>query len=167
MASITLKGNPIQTCGELPKVGAKGPDFKLTKIDLTDISLGDFQGQQVILNIFPSIDTPVCAASVRYFNQDAAQRANTVVLCVSLDLPFAHKRFCGAEGLDRVLSVSELRQRAFGEAYGIRIIDGPMAGLLARAVVVLDGTGQVTYTQLVPEIVQEPDYDAVLKNLRS
>lgn len=165
MASITLKGNPIQTCGDLPKVGSLGADFKLTKTDLTDISLGDFAGKQVVLNIFPSIDTPVCAASVRYFNRDAAQRPNTAVLCVSLDLPFAHKRFCGAEGLDNVLSVSELRQRGFGEAYGVRIIDGPMAGLLARAVVVLDGSGRVTYTQLVPEIVQEPDYAAVLNAL--
>ncbi|MBF0127984.1 MAG: thiol peroxidase [Magnetococcales bacterium] len=165
MASITLKGNPIHTCGELPKVGTPGPDFKLTKIDLSDVTLADLAGKQVVLNIFPSIDTPVCAASVRYFNRDAAQRPNTVVLCVSLDLPFAHNRFCGAEGLNDVLSVSELRQRGFGEAYGVRIVDGPMAGLLARAVVVLDGAGRVTYTQLVPEIVQEPDYEAVLQAL--
>lgn len=165
MADITLKGNPIHTCGELPSVGMPGPDFTLTNVDLTDVSLRDFEGKKVVLNIFPSIDTPVCAASVRYFNQEVAQRRDTVVLCVSLDLPFAHKRFCGAEGLDRVLSVSELRQRGFGEAYGVRIVDGPMAGLLARAVVVLDGAGRVVYTQLVPEIVQEPDYAAVLQTL--
>lgn len=166
MASITLKGNSIHTCGELPKVGEMATDFKLTKVDLTDVTLEDLVGKQVVLNIFPSIDTAVCAASVRYFNQDAAKRPDTVVLCVSMDLPFAHKRFCGAEGLNDVLSVSELRQRGFGEAYGVRIIDGPMAGLLARAVVVLDVNGRVVYTQLVPEIVQEPDYEAVLQVLK-
>ncbi|MBF0459908.1 MAG: thiol peroxidase [Magnetococcales bacterium] len=165
MAVITLKGNTIHTCGELPKVGEAGPDFNLTKTDLTDVSLGDLAGKRLVLNIFPSIDTPVCAASVRYFNQDAAQRPDTTVLCISLDLPFAHKRFCGAEGLNNVLSVSELRQRGFGEAYGVRIVDGPLAGLLARAVVVLDGSGRVIHAQLVPEIAQEPDYEAVLRVL--
>ncbi|MBF0294404.1 MAG: thiol peroxidase [Magnetococcales bacterium] len=165
MSSITLKGNPIHTCGELPPAGSQAPDFILTKVDLSDITLANLAGKRVVINIFPSIDTPVCAASVRYFNQDAAKRPNTVVLCVSLDLPFAHKRFCGAEGLDDVMSVSELRQRGFGEAYGVRIVDGPLAGLLARAVVVLDESGRVTYTQQVPEIVQEPDYAAVLAAL--
>ncbi|MBF0380512.1 MAG: thiol peroxidase [Magnetococcales bacterium] len=165
MAQITLKGNSINTCGSLPAVGSKGADFKLTKVDLSDVSLGDLSGKTVVLNIFPSIDTPVCAASVRYFNQQVAKKADTVVLCVSLDLPFAHKRFCGAEGLEDVVSVSELRARGFGEDYGVRIVDGPMAGLFARAVVVLDGSGNVTYTQLVPEIIDEPNYDEVLAAL--
>ena len=165
MAKITLKGNPINTCDELPAVGSSAADFKLTKVDLSDVSLKDFTGKTVVLNIFPSIDTPVCAASVRYFNQEVAKRADTVVLCVSMDLPFAHKRFCGAEGLEDVVSVSEMRSKAFGEFYGVRIIDGPMAGLLARAVVVLDGSGKVTYTQLVPEIVEEPNYDEVIQAL--
>ena len=162
MAKITLKGNPINTSGVLPAVGSQAPDFVLTKTDLSDISLEDLQGKRVILNIFPSIDTDVCAASVRHFNADANTLENTVVLCVSLDLPFAHKRFCGAEGLDNVESVSELRSHDFGEQYGVRIIDGPLAGLLSRSVVVLDENGNVTYTQQVPEIVQEPDYEAVL-----
>ncbi|MBF0453424.1 MAG: thiol peroxidase [Magnetococcales bacterium] len=165
MAQITLKGNPINTCDSLPEVGSKAADFKLTKVDLSDISLAELAGKTVVLNIFPSIDTPVCAASVRYFNNEVANRENTVVLCVSMDLPFAHSRFCGAEGLKDVISVSELRSRAFGEFYGVRIVDGPMAGLFARAVVVLDGTGKITYTQLVPEIIDEPDYDDVLKAL--
>jgi thioredoxin-dependent peroxiredoxin len=165
MAQITLKGNSINSCGSLPAVGSKGADFKLTKTDLSDVSLSDLAGKTVVLNIFPSIDTPICAASVRYFNQEVAKRADTVVLCISLDLPFAHNRFCGAEGLEDVVSVSELRARGFGEDYGVRIIDGPMAGLFARAVVVLDGSGTVTYTQLVPEIIDEPNYDDVLAAL--
>lgn len=166
MSKITLKGNPINTSGVLPAVGSQAPDFVLTKTDLSDISLEDLQGKRVILNIFPSIDTDVCAASVRHFNADANALENTVVLCVSLDLPFAHKRFCGAEGLDNVESVSELRSHDFGEQYGVRIIDGPLAGLLSRSVVVLDENGNVTYTQQVPEIVQEPDYEAVLNAVR-
>ncbi len=165
MAKITLKGNPINTCDPLPEVGSKAADFKLTKVDLSDVSLADYAGKTIVLNIFPSIDTPVCAASVRYFNQEVAKRDDCVVLCVSMDLPFAHKRFCGAEGLDDVVSVSEMRSRAFGEFYGVRIVDGPMAGLFARAVVIIDGSGTVTYTQLVPEIVEEPNYDDVLKAL--
>lgn len=166
MAKITLKGNPINTSGALPAVGSQAPEFVLTKTDLSDVSLKDLQGKRVILNIFPSIDTDVCAASVRHFNADANALENTVVLCVSLDLPFAHGRFCGAEGLDKVDSVSELRNHDFGEQYGVRIIDGPLAGLLSRAVVVLDENGNVTYTQQVPEIVQEPDYEAVLNAVR-
>ncbi len=165
MAQITLKGNAINTCGDLPAVGSKAPDFSLTGTDLADVSLSDYAGKTVILNIFPSIDTPVCAASVRKFNEEMAKRDNTVVLCVSLDLPFAHKRFCGAEGLEDVISVTELRSRAFGEFYGVRIIDGPMAGLLARAVVVVGPDGKVTYTQMVPEIVDEPNYDDVAEAL--
>ncbi|MBF0627927.1 MAG: thiol peroxidase [Magnetococcales bacterium] len=162
MSQITLKGNPIHTCGTLPAVGSTAPDFCLTGTDLADVTLGSFAGKRLVLNIFPSIDTAVCAMSVRRFNAEAAKLDNTVILCVSLDLPFAHKRFCGAEGLESVHSVSEMRARGFGEAYGVRIVDGPLAGLLSRAVVVVDGAGKVVYTQQVPEIVEEPDYAAVL-----
>jgi len=165
MARITLKGNGINTIGDLPPVGQEAPDFNLTKTDLSDISLGEYKGRKVVLNIFPSIDTPVCATSVRRFNTEINNRENAVAICVSLDLPFAHARFCGAEGLENVISVSELRNREFGDSYGIRIIDGPLAGLLARAVVVIDETGKVIYTQLVPEIAEEPDYDSALKAL--
>lgn len=165
MASITLKGNAINTCGDLPAVGSSAPDFCLTSTDLADVSLKDYAGKKVVLNIFPSIDTPVCATSVRTFNKKAAGLDDTVVLCISLDLPFAHKRFCGAEGLEDVISVTELRERGFGEAYGVRIIDGPLAGLLARAVVIVDGDGKVTYTEQVPEITQEPDYEKAISAL--
>jgi thioredoxin-dependent peroxiredoxin len=165
MAAITLKGNPIHTCGELPAVGAQAPDFVLTKTDLSDVSLSDFAGKRLVLNIFPSIDTSVCAASVRRFNEEAQNLKNTLVLCVSLDLPFAHDRFCGAEGLENVIPATELRKRAFGEDYGVRIVDGPLAGLLSRAVVILDEQGKVIYTEQVPEIAQEPDYEAALQAL--
>ncbi|MBF0158988.1 MAG: thiol peroxidase [Magnetococcales bacterium] len=167
MAEITLKGNSIHSCGQLPAVGSQAPDFLLTKTDLSDTSLKDYAGQRLVLNIFPSIDTPVCAASVRRFNAEVNQLARTTVLCVSLDLPFAHKRFCGAEGLEQVVSVTELRQRGFGEAYGVRIVDGPLAGLLARAIVIVDGQGKVVYTEQVPEIVQEPNYEAALQVLQT
>jgi len=165
MAQITLKGNSVNTCGELPAVGSDAPDFCLTTTDLADVSLKEYAGKKVVLNIFPSIDTPVCATSVRTFNDKAAGKDDTIVLCISRDLPFAHKRFCGAEGIDGVVSVSELRERGFGEAYGVRIIDGPLAGLLARAVVIVDANGKVTYTEQVPEITQEPDYNAALAAL--
>ena len=165
MAEITLKGNPFHTCGTLPPVGAPAPDFLLTKTDLSDISLKDFSGKKIVLTIFPSIDTPVCAMSVRRFNAEAAGLNNTAVLCVSADLPFAHGRFCAAEGLQNVIAVSELRRRKFGEDYGVRIIDGPLAGLLARAVVIIDEKGKIAYTELVQEIAQEPDYSAALKAL--
>jgi thiol peroxidase len=165
MAEITLKKNPIHTCGALPPVGAPAPDFLLTKTDLADIALQDFAGKRVVLNIFPSIDTPVCAMSVRRFNAEAAGLKNTAVLCVSADLPFAHSRFCAAEGLQNVIAVSELRKRKFGEDYGVRIVDGPLAGLLARSVVIIDEKGKVIYTELVREIAQEPDYSAALKAL--
>lgn len=159
MAQITLKGNPINTCGELPVVGTLAPDFCLTGIDLADVTLKSYSGKRIILNIFPSVDTEVCATSVRRFNAEASKLPNTIVLCISLDLPFALKRFCGAEGLDNVHPVSEMRARGFGEAYGVRIIDGPLAGLLSRAVVVIDENGRVSYTQQVPEIVEEPNYN--------
>lgn len=162
MAKVTLGGNPISTSGELPVTGAKAPDFSLTTADLSDVSLATYAGKKVILNIFPSIDTDVCAASVRRFNAEAAKLGGTVVLCVSRDLPFAQKRFCGAEGLDNVVTLSSMRSSDFGKAYGVLITDGPLAGLFARAIVVLDGSGKVVKTQLVPEIKQEPDYDAAL-----
>ncbi|MEO5340799.1 MAG: thiol peroxidase [Magnetococcus sp. MYC-9] len=165
MAQIAFKGTPVHTCGNLPAVGSKAPDFCLTDTSLTDLSLQSFAGKRVVLNIFPSVDTGVCAASVRRFNAEAASLSNTVILCVSLDLPFAHKRFCGAEGLEAVHSVSEMRSRGFGEAYGVRMTDGPLAGLLSRAVVVLDGSGTVLYTQQVPEIVEEPNYGEALAAL--
>ncbi|MBF0133646.1 MAG: thiol peroxidase [Magnetococcales bacterium] len=165
MAHIKLKGNPFNTCGTLPSVGAAAPDFQLTKTDLSDVSLKDFAGKKIVLNIFPSIDTPVCAASVRHFNEAVSKLSNTVVLCISLDLPFAHDRFCGAEGLKNVISVSELRKRGFGEAYGVRIIDGPLAGLFSRAIVIVNAAGKVSYTEQVPEITQEPDYAKALAAL--
>ncbi len=165
MAQITLKGNPINTSGELPKVGTKALDFKLTKTDLSDIGLSQFSGKRLVLNIFPSVDTAVCATSVRKFNQQASGLKNTVVLCVSRDLPFALKRFCGAEGLENVIPVSSMRDAAFGQDYGVTITDGPLAGLYARSVVVIDENGQITHTELVPEIAQEPNYDAVAKVL--
>lgn len=167
MARITFKGNPLNTVGTLPGVGAKAPDFKLTKSDLSDVSLKDFAGKKILLNIFPSIDTPVCATSVRKFNEEASKLNDTVVLCVSADLPFAQNRFCGAEGLKNVVTASELRDRKFGEGYGVRIAEGPLAGLLSRAVVVIDEKGAVKYSEQVPEIAQEPNYDAALKALKN
>lgn len=165
MAKITLKGNEISTSGDLPAVGSQAPDFLVTKTDLSDMSFGDVKGKRVILNIFPSIDTGVCAASVRHFNADAAELDNTVILCVSRDLPFAHARFCGAEGIENVELVSEMRNSSFGDNYRVRIVDGPLAGLLSRAVIVLDEDGKVIYTEQVPEIGQEPNYAAALNSL--
>jgi thioredoxin-dependent peroxiredoxin len=164
MAKITLGGNPTNTIGELPVVGSSAPNFKLVKADMSEASLSDFKGKKVILNIFPSVDTRVCAMSVRKFNQEASAFDNTVVLCISKDLPFAAKRFCGAEGLDNVITLSNFRDdHAFGKAYGVEILDGGFTGLDARAVVVIDETGRVAYTELVPEIGQEPNYEAALK----
>ena len=165
MAQVTLKGNPIHTTGDLPKAGSLAPAFTLTRKDLSEVSLPDFKGQRVVLNIFPSVDTPTCATSVRTFNAQASKAPNTVVLCVSLDLPFAAGRFCAAEGLDNVVPASAFRNPEFGINYGVILNDGPLRGLLARAVVVLDETGKVTYTELVPEIAQEPDYAAALAAL--
>jgi len=161
MAQVTFKGSPIKTAGELPEKGSVAPDFSLVKQDLAETSLADYRGKRLVLNIFPSIDTGVCAASVRTFNEKAAALKNTVVLCISLDLPFAHGRFCGAEGIKNVVTSSAFRS-AFGEQYGVTLIGGPLAGLLARAVVVIDESGKVLYTELVPEIAQEPDYDQAL-----
>jgi len=165
MAQITLKGNEINTVGNLPKVGDKAPEFSLTKNDLSEAKSIDYKGKKVVLNIFPSLDTPVCAASVRKFNAELNNLENTVVLCISKDLPFAQARFCGAEGLDNVITLSEMRGDKFSKNYGVQIVDGPMAGLMARSVVIINEQGDVVYTELVPEIVQEPDYDKALKNL--
>lgn len=165
MSQVTLKGNPVNTIGELPKEGAMTPIFQLVKTDLSEVSLADYQGKKLVLNIFPSVDTGTCAASVRHFNEKAADLDNTVVLCISRDLPFAHARFCGAEGIENVESLSAFRNDSFGKDYGVTMVDGPLQGLLARSVVVLDEQGKVKYTQLVPEIVDEPDYDAALAAL--
>ena len=162
MAAITLKGNPINTSGDLPTVGSAAPDFCLTKSDLSDVSLADFAGKTKILNIVPSLDTPVCQTSTRTFNEKAAALENTVVLTVARDLPFATKRFCEAEGIQDVVPLAEMRNREFGSAYGMEIVDGPLAGVLGRGIVVIDGGGTVVHAELVPEIAQEPDYDAAL-----
>lgn len=163
MADIRFKGKPVATVGDLPAVGAPAPDFLATTIDLRDVGLADFPGTR-LLNIFPSVDTRVCAASVRRFNEAAAGREGVTVLNVSADLPFAHARFCGAEGIEAAQSVSTFRGR-FLEDYGVRMTGGPLAGLAARAVVVVGPDGVVRYTELVPEIGQEPDYDAALAAL--
>lgn len=166
MAEFKLKGNPFHTVGALPAVGANAPSFTLTKTDLSEVTLDDLRGKRIVLNVFPSIDTDVCAASVRRFNVEAGKLADTVVLCASMDLPFAHKRFCGAEGLDAVVPASDFRHGGFGRAYGVRIADGPLAGLLARSVLVIDAAGKVVHSQLCPETTEEPDYESVLASLR-
>ncbi len=164
MASVTLKGNPQNTNGELPPVGQQAPDFTLVNTDLADVKLSDFQGKRVVLNIFPSVDTPTCAQSVRHFNAEASALKNTEVVCVSQDLPFALARFCGAEGLDQVTTASAFRS-SFADDYGVRLTDGPLAGLTARAVVVVDEQGKVLHTELVSEISSEPNYEAALNAL--
>ncbi len=162
MSQITLQGNPVQTIGSLPAVGMPAPSFKLVKSDLSEANLQDLGGKNIILNIFPSLDTSVCAASVRRFNKEAGESPDTVVLCISADLPFAHKRFCEAEGLNDVISLSVFRSPEFGRDYGVTFTSGPLTGLLSRAVVIIDRSGKVVYTEQVPEIGQEPDYDAAL-----
>ena len=162
MANITLKGESITIIGELPAKNSTLPEFTLVKSDLSDISSTELSGKNVILNIFPSLDTSVCAASVRRFNEEASKLDNTVVLCVSADLPFAHSRFCGAEGLDKVVMASVFRSPNFGEDYGVTITSGPLQGVLSRAVVVADEQGTIRYTEHVPEIAQEPNYEAAL-----
>lgn len=162
MANITLKGNTITTVGDLPALNSKAPSFSLTKTDLSECTLEDFAGKNVVLNIFPSIDTPTCAASVRKFNETASSKENSVVLCVSADLPFAHSRFCEVDGLKDVIPCSVFRSADFGDNYGVTINDAPLRGLLARAIVVLDQEGRVKYTEQVPEIAQEPNYEAAL-----
>ncbi|GAA0342262.1 thiol peroxidase [Bowmanella denitrificans] len=164
MATITLKGNPVETVGDLPALASQAADFSLVKTDLSEVHLADYAGSRLVLNIFPSVDTPTCAMSVRQFNQQAAALDNTQVLCVSADLPFALARFCGAEGIDKVVGVSCFRSD-FGQAYGVTIKTGPLAGLLSRAVVVIDEKGKVVYTQQVAEIADEPDYQSALAAL--
>ena len=165
MASITLKGNQISTLGELPATGSSAPAFTAVKTDLSECTLAELAGKKVVLNIFPSIDTGVCAASTRRFNQEAGALDNAVVLCISADLPFALGRFCGAEGLEDVVPVSIFRNPEFGQDYGVTITDGPLTGLLSRAIVVIDKSGNVVYTEQVPEITQEPNYEAALSAL--
>ncbi|MGH8214718.1 MAG: thiol peroxidase [Rhodanobacteraceae bacterium] len=165
MSNVNFKGNPVHLEGTFPKVGDKAPAFRLIAGDLSEKSLADFAGKRKVLNIFPSVDTGVCAASVRHFNKDAAGLKNAVVLCISADLPFAQARFCGAEGIENVTMLSMMRGREFLKDYGVAMTDGPLAGLAARAVVVLDEHDKVIHTQLVDEIGHEPDYDAALKAL--
>lgn len=165
MTTITRKGAEIEISGSLPEIGAEAPPFSLAATDLSDCSLSDFRGKKVILNIFPSIDTPTCAASVRTFNQKAAAIDNTVVLCISPDLPFAHSRFCEVEGISNVIPLSTFRAPEFGQAYGVTMTTTVRRGLLARAVVVVDEHGSVVHTELVPEITQEPDYGAAMAAL--
>ncbi|MDO4770814.1 thiol peroxidase [Porphyromonas sp.] len=162
---VTMRGAELPVLGHQPVVGEIAPDFVAVKADLSEISLGELKGRRVVLNIFPSIDTGVCAQSVRAFNEHAAALDNTVVLCVSKDLPFAQARFCGAEGIDKVMTVSMFRNADFDLDYGVRIDTGALRGLLARAVVVIDAEGKIIYNELVPEIGQEPDYEAVISAL--
>ena len=162
---VTLRGNPVNVDGDLPTTGAKAPDFELTSATLADVSLKDFAGKRKVLNIYPSIDTPTCATSTRKFNEAAANLANTVVLCISGDLPFAARRFCELEGLKNVAHLSTFRHPEFQRAWGVAMVDGPMAGLTTRAVVVLDENNKVVHSEMVPEIAQEPDYAAALKAL--
>jgi thiol peroxidase len=165
MAKVTLKGNPVNTSGNLPLKGTQAPDFTLVKSDLGNLSLSELKGKRLILSISPSLDTSVCATSVRKFNQMAAGKTNTMVLAITKDLPFANGRFCTAEGITNVVTLSGFRDSSFGKSYGVEIIDGPFAGLYARSIVVLDEKGKVVYCQLVPEITQEPDYEAALAAL--
>jgi len=165
MATVSLGGNPVKTSGELPKTGSKAPDFQLTKNDLSIVSLADFAGSQLVLNIFPSVDTGTCAASIRQFNQNASEFENIKVLCISRDLPFAQKRFCGTEGLDNVITLSDFKTGAFGKDYGLELSESVLAGLHSRVVIVIDQNGMIKYTEQVPEIADEPNYDAALASL--
>jgi len=163
MTTITLQGKPIHTVGDLPQVGSHAPAFQLTQSDLSEITHKDLSQTKLILNVFPSLDTDVCAASVRRFNAEASALPNTKVLCISMDLPFAHQRFCTTENITNVMSCSVFRHPEFGKDFGVTIIDGPLAGLMSRAIVIIDETGKVIYTEQVPEISQEPNYDAALQ----
>jgi thiol peroxidase len=165
MATVTLQGNPIHTSGDLPSRGSKAPDFRLVDRELNERSLADYAGKRKVLNIVPSLDTPVCAAQARRFNEEAAGLDNTQVLVISADLPFAQNRFCETENIDNLETLSIVRSQDFGDAYGVALTEGPLAGICARAVMVLDENDVVQYTQLVPEISEEPDYEAVLKAL--
>ena len=165
MSQVKIKGNPINTVGELPKVGDQAPDFHLVKSDLSEGKLSDYKGKYVILNIFPSMDTGVCAASVRKFNQEVTKKDNTVVLAISADLPFAAGRFCSAEGIENVIPMSTYRNAEFGKQYGIELQDGPLQGLMGRSVIVVNPEGKIIYEELVPEITQEPNYDSVINSI--
>lgn len=165
MAKITFKGSPVNTVGELPAKGSKAPNFTLVNNELAEVSLADFNGKYIVLNIFPSLDTGVCAASVRKFNQEASKLNNTVILAVSADLPFAAGRFCTTEGIKNVVPASDFRNPEFGKDYGVLMTDGPLKGLLARSVVVIDPKGNISYTELVPEIAQEPDYQTAINSI--
>lgn len=165
MATITLKGNTIHTLGELPAIGESVPDVELVKNDLSRVKLKDFFGLKIVLNVFPSLDTSTCAMSVRTFNKKAADLKNTKVLCISRDLPFAQARFCGTEGINNAITLSDFATRDFGKKYRLEIIDSPMAGLLSRVVIVLDKRGKVVYSEQVPEIINEPDYQGALEAL--
>jgi thiol peroxidase len=165
MAKITLGGNPVNTLGTLPAVGSMAPNFTLSKTDLSETSLADFKGNKLVLNIFPSIGTGVCATSVRNFNKDAANLKNTKVLCISRDLPFAQAGFCAAEGIENVVMLSDFKNHSFGKDYQLEILNSKFAGLLSRCILVLDESGKVIYTEQVPEIGQEPNYEAALKSL--
>lgn len=165
MTTIKLKGNTIHTVGELPAKGSQAPEFSLTKTDLSETSLSNFKGKTIVLNIFPSLDTGVCAASVKKFNETAAKFNHVQILCISADLPFAHNRFCENNQISHVTTLSTFRHPEFGTAYGVTIQDGPLKGLTSRAIVVIDEAGKVSYTEQVPEITQEPNYDAVLAHL--
>ncbi len=165
MTTVTLKGNAIETIGSLPEIGSSAPDFNLVGADLSTIKFSDFAGKRLILNIFPSIDTPTCAMSVRTFNQTASQLDNTIVLCISADLPFAQNRFCGAEGLTNVKTASTFRS-TFGKDYGVQFSTGPLLGLLSRSIVVIDAQGKVIYTEQVQETANEPNYDAAIASLK-
>jgi len=167
MATITLKGTPVQTAGNLPPVGALAPDFRVAKADLTNVGLKDFAGKQILLNIFPSVDTGICAASARKFNEEVSSIPNTVILCVSKDIPHALKRFCEAEGLSNIVATSAIRDNTFESAYGVKMINGAMEGYFSRAVVVIGTDGLIKYTEQVPEIAQEPNYEAALKALKA
>lgn len=165
MATVTLKGNKIHTLGNLPAIGSAAPDFKLTMTDLSSSSLSEYEGKKLVLNIFPSIDTGTCAQSVRQFNEEAAELVNTVVLCISKDLPFAQTRFCGAEGIENVVMLSDYKDGKFGKSYQVEFTDGPLQGLLSRSVVVVNESGKVVYSEQVPETVDEPNYKAALEAL--
>jgi thiol peroxidase len=166
MADITHRGNPVHTIGDLPRVGSTAPDFKLTDANLNDVSLADFKGKKKLLNIFPSIDTPTCALSTRKFNEFAVQHPNAAILMVSADLPFAQQHFCSAENTHNVKTLSMMRDRHFAKDYGILLLDGLYRGITARAIVVIDENDKVVYTELVPEIRQEPNYEAALAALK-
>ncbi len=167
MASITLKGNPIETSGELPEVGSKAKPFKLIKTDLSPASLDSFKGEKLVLNVFPSVDTGTCAKSVRKFNESASNLKNAKVLCISSDLPFAQNRFCGAEGIENVIMLSDYATSQFGKDYGLEMINGPLFNLHSRAIIVIDSEGTIVHTEQVKEIVDEPNYDQALSALES